>query len=217
MGRNPRSRYRNQRSRWSEIPTELLRRTERADLIKAAGMHWRLPISKPYTCVQTVEHHQKGLAKGVGSIHEGSGCAASSQRQTAGARPWHWARVRAAQSATPARPTAPPDSSRRGIRACASAWSCARICSRPGSFVSWRQCRAYRANGEVVQTFLSLTVSQEKSCSWPAAAGALPETSDQLVAQPMAQRGDRRRHVALRAQDSRGGCNPREGQAPGVR
>jgi len=64
---------------------------------------------------------------------------------------------------------------------------------------------------------VNLTVSQEQFFACPSAAGALPETSDQLVAQPMAQRRDRRRHVALRAQDCRGGCNPREGQEPGVR
>jgi len=32
-----------------------------------------LPISKPYTCMQTVFGHQRKLAKGVGSIHARKG------------------------------------------------------------------------------------------------------------------------------------------------
>jgi uncharacterized protein len=63
----------------------------------------------------------------------------------------------------------------------------------------------------------SLTVSQEKLCACSAAAGALPEASEQRVAEVVSQSRDRVIHVPLRAQDCRGGCNPREGQALGAR
>jgi len=49
-------------------------------------------------------------------------------------------------------------------------------------------CRLPRQAGlvnGVLQTFPSLTVSQEKLGACSSAAGALPEASDQLVAQPM--------------------------------
>lgn len=47
---------------------ELLPRTGRADLIKAAGMLVS-PPGKPDTCLQTVLRHKRKLAKSVGSIH----------------------------------------------------------------------------------------------------------------------------------------------------
>jgi hypothetical protein len=64
---------------------------------------------------------------------------------------------------------------------------------------------------------VSLTVSQDQLCAYSTAAWALPEAGDQCVAEAVPQGRDRMNHVPLRAQDCPGGCNPREGQALGVR
>ena len=64
---------------------------------------------------------------------------------------------------------------------------------------------------------LSLTVSQEQLCACPAATRTLPEAHDEYVAESVPQSRDRVIHVSLRPQDCRGGCNPRGGQALGVR
>lgn len=63
----------------------------------------------------------------------------------------------------------------------------------------------------------SLTVSQIKSRADSPAAWTLPQSFDELIAQPVAQTRDRGWHVPLRAQGCRGGCDLWEWQAPGIR
>ena len=100
---------------------------------------------------------KRGLQR-VGAIHARSGCETSSARQTVVFRLWGPVLAFAVQSTKPARPSAPPGSSRQRNSAWASFWSCARIRSRTDSIVSWLKCCTSRVSGGggVAQTFHDL-------------------------------------------------------------